>query len=106
MVIRDLHVERISVFEAEAYPPLVIDPDAPLPQSVSLQGFEPVPGWGAHVLNDLCKIELFELAQCGTLDIGKFRRPEALEKVPGVPAFERFDHLLILTHAVNNATRA
>jgi len=37
MIIGYFHVKGISVFKAETDPPLVINPDAPLPGPVTLQ---------------------------------------------------------------------
>ncbi len=44
MIIDDLNIESIAVFETETQLPLIIDPDAPLPATIMLQGFQPVRG--------------------------------------------------------------
>jgi hypothetical protein len=40
MVIRNFHIERITVFPTKANAPLIIDPNAPLPKTVAFQGFQ------------------------------------------------------------------
>jgi len=46
VIVDDFDVQRswgaLRSFEAD--PPLIIDPDAPLPLAVSLQGFQPITG--------------------------------------------------------------
>ena len=40
MVVDDFHVKSIASLEAETYPPLIVDADAPLSLAISLQGFQ------------------------------------------------------------------
>jgi hypothetical protein len=42
MTIDDLDVFRVSFMPAKTHPPLVVDPDAPLPRSVTPQHLEAV----------------------------------------------------------------
>ena len=44
MVVSDCHIERISVDKPKAHAPLVVDANAPLSGSVSVQRFQTVGG--------------------------------------------------------------
>ena len=69
MIVRDFHVQRVALLEAETYAPLVVDAHAPLSGSVAFQCFQLIARWGAHIVDDLCQIKLLQLAQCCTLKI-------------------------------------
>ena len=45
VIIDDLYIEGVAVLEAKADPPLVIDADAPLPDSVMPQHLQSVRWW-------------------------------------------------------------
>jgi len=60
VVIHDLHVERIAILEAETYTPLVVHTDAPLPCAIMLQGFQPVRGRQAQILDTVSGVQLRE----------------------------------------------
>jgi hypothetical protein len=43
--------------------PLIVDADAVLTQSISLQGFQPVSGWDAKIIDSDCSVKLVELSR-------------------------------------------
>jgi hypothetical protein len=45
VVVNDFNVTRIAVGPAETDPVLVIDPDAVLTESITLQHLQPISGW-------------------------------------------------------------
>jgi hypothetical protein len=68
MVVNDLHLLRSSVRPHETDPPLVVDPDAVLSGSVTLERFEPVTGRNTKVVEYHRGSHLTKLAQCHPLD--------------------------------------
>jgi hypothetical protein len=62
VVVDDLDVFRARWGPDEADTPLLVDPDAVLPDAVALEGFEPVPGRDFEVIQDFGGIEHDELA--------------------------------------------
>src|SRR5699024_8720103 len=68
MTVNDLHLLWSCVGPHEADPPLVVDPDAVLPDSVTLESLEPVAGRGAGGRQDLRRSHLTKLAQCDAMD--------------------------------------
>jgi hypothetical protein len=42
MVIDDLHIKGVTAHPTEAYPPLIVDPNAVLPATVTLEHLEPI----------------------------------------------------------------
>lgn len=58
VIVNDLDVVSIAIAPTEAQPPLVIDANAVLTLTVSLQGFEPIPWWAIHVVQDDGAVQL------------------------------------------------
>src|SRR5699024_8785712 len=77
VVVNDLHLLRSGVRPYETYPPLVVDPDAVLPNPITFESFEPVAGWDAEVLDGLRRSHLTKLAQCNPMD-PRIDRPHML----------------------------
>src|SRR5690625_5536447 len=57
VVVNDLHLLRSGGRPYEADPPLVVDPDAVLPGTITLESFEPIAGWDAEGLDGLRRSE-------------------------------------------------
>jgi hypothetical protein len=53
----------------KTYAPLIVDPDRVLSLPVSLQGFEPVAGWNAQVIEHPGLIQETKLSQGDVLNI-------------------------------------
>ena len=62
MVIGDLDIVGIAKFPAEADPPLVVDPDAPLAGTIAGKLFEPVAGGHAQEVESRGAVELLQPA--------------------------------------------
>jgi len=63
MVINDFDIIRMAVLPFEAYPPLIVDPDAPLAFSLTNQLFHPVSRRYAK-----------KFQSCRAMDLGQFAK--------------------------------
>ena len=85
MVVHDLYVVGVAVLPSEAYPPLVINSDTVLAQSVALQCFQLIP-WRQHeILKCPCTMEVEELAPCLTLECLEPCDPKIVKESCRVP---------------------
>jgi hypothetical protein len=105
MVIYDFDVLCASVRPAEAYAELVIDPDAVLTGAITLQGFQPIAGRHAKVIQSTGNLQLTQLPTRDGSDAGKSPNPLALCNRLCVSALERLDHNSIIMYRVNNVKR-
>jgi len=80
MVIDDLNVIGMATLKTEAYAPLIVDADAPLPDSVALQLFQLVIGRNTQVFQRFRPIDHRQLAQSHDLDIHETGNPLAIEQ--------------------------
>jgi len=102
MVIDDLNVVGVAALEAEAYAPLIVDADAPLPDPVALQLLQLVIGRNTQISQIFRPVEHRQLAQGRDLDIHETGNTLAVEQGFRVGALERRDHESILTNCVSN----
>lgn len=93
MIIDNLNVVGIARVPPKADPPLSVDADAVLRQSVTFQLFQSVRGGNAQVIERGRSVEHAELPKGGTLHIGP-QSPDRLtvEKALGVSLLETLDH--------------
>ena len=78
MIIDDFHSGRagISLRPFEANPPLLVDPDTPLPLAAALQRFKPVAG--THQVSQPCsRVELVQFVRGSAREPGEGRDPAA-----------------------------
>ncbi|OIP90209.1 MAG: hypothetical protein AUK24_04880 [Syntrophaceae bacterium CG2_30_49_12] len=80
MVINDLNVVGMAALEAEAYAPLIVNADAPLPDPVALQLLQPIIRWNTQVFQLFRTVEHRQLAQSHDLDIHETGNPLAVEQ--------------------------
>jgi hypothetical protein len=80
MVIYDLNIVCMTVLEAEAYAPLVIDADTPLTDSVALQLLQLVIWRNTQVFQLFSPVEHSQFAQSHDLDIHETGNPLAVEQ--------------------------
>lgn len=92
MVIHDLGVPGVAVREAEAEPPLVVDPDTVGSPAVAAQRLQPVPGRHPEKVERCGSVQLSELAPGDPLDGDEPPHPEAVGEPLGIPAAETPDH--------------
>src|SRR6185369_541595 len=69
VIVHDLYVFGITLFLVKAYSPLIVDPDAPLTFSFSLQSFQPVSWRDTQLLNHSGRVQLHQLTPCRLLHI-------------------------------------
>lgn len=62
VVIAELDIVDITVFEPEADTPLVVDRDRVLPLAVAFKRVQPVARWDPEILDPCGRIDLLELA--------------------------------------------
>jgi hypothetical protein len=80
MIVYDLHVIGISIVPAKANAPLIVNPDAVLPQSVSTQWFQPIPRGHSQRVEIWSRIDHPQLAHGRPFDItGQLSRMLSLE---------------------------
>lgn len=84
VVVDDFHVMRCAIAPDKAHTPLVVDADAVLPLPVALEGFEPVRGGNAQVVQAYRRIEHVELAQGHCGERLKATARAAVEKAAGL----------------------
>jgi hypothetical protein len=90
VVVHYLDILR-PIIPAKADAELVIDPHALLAGSVAFQGLQSISGRCPHVVYANGKIELLQLAHCGTLKIHESLDSVQLEQALRIRAFERLD---------------
>lgn len=93
MIVDNFNVKRVSIFPQEANPPLVIDPNAVLPLTISTQRFEPVARRGGQIAQFRRRVELSQLPQSGPFDGLEAPRGKPLKQPFSFLATERLDHL-------------
>ena len=100
MVVGALHVERISAFEAQRDPILVVDSHRVEPSQISTERVQSVPGRHFQIVKSRDRVDLIEFATHVCPEIA--RNPSsrlALDAVPDVPGRfirERPDHRIAL----------
>lgn len=81
MVVDDLDGERVAVVPAEADPPLGIDPDAVLTETISAQGFEAIPGRHSKIGQRFRSMQHQKPSTPYSLDPGESRDPVVREQL-------------------------
>ena len=103
MIIDDLDVKGVTVTPLETDPPLLVDPNAVLALSTTLQTFELIRARNRKVFQVSSRIQLLQLHQCALLNVtrntlGVLATPHLV----GFLATKGFDHGPILTLSVSN----
>lgn len=68
MVIHDLHVIGIAFQPLETNAPLVVDPDAVLPLTISTKPLEMIGGRRSQIINRHCPVQHAQFAQSAPLN--------------------------------------
>src|SRR5574340_1449694 len=93
MVVTDLDVIGITIGEAKANTPLVIDGDCMLALAISLQRVKPVPRWHPQVVESRREVDVLELAERPRQDVRrKPLRDAGREELLCAAIGERLDH--------------
>jgi hypothetical protein len=88
VVIDDFDIVGPAFCPSETDAELVIDTHAPLPGTITRKLLQPVCGRGAHVFESLRQVELLELAQGGTFNVGETPHAPKSEQGLGVIVLE------------------
>ena len=92
MIIHDFDIAGITVGEAEAEPPAVVDPDAVPADVVASQGFERIAWWNAQKGQGRSDVQLRKLASVCPLDALEPTYAKTFGKSFGLPAARVPDH--------------
>jgi hypothetical protein len=106
VIIDDLDVKGVTVAPPETDAPLLIDSDAVLTLSITLQSFELIRAWNRKILQVSSSVQLLQLHQSPLLNVtrnplGELATPNPL----GLPATKGLNHVLIITRPVSNVKR-
>ncbi len=106
MIVGDFYIEGIAVFPAEAYPPLIVDPDAVLTLSITGQLFEAIPRRDSQIGQSIGGVKHEKLLQSRAEDVPReLSRAFSLEDQFGLWVFEAPNHSTIITRRVNTVKR-
>jgi hypothetical protein len=92
MVVHDLNVESIRFNPTEANPPLIVQPDAVLPQAVAGEGLQTIPWDRSKIENHRRRMKLVQLSLSDTRDTLKSAAELAPKDLLGIVVPERPDH--------------
>src|ERR671924_888211 len=93
VVVHDLNFLGDSVGPGKADPPLVVDPDAVLTLTVTLESLQPVARWRSEIFEAHRGVEVAQLPERRSEDSGVVHPDTlALPESLGVPVPERPDH--------------
>src|SRR5260370_32692899 len=97
MIIYDLYLFCVAALPEETNPPLIIDGDAVLPFTISLESLQPIRWRQAQILESGGGINRIELHEGSLLNITRKLACELpTENSFGIPAAKRPDHGLIV----------
>lgn len=101
MIINDLDVDGTVLGPNEADPILVVYSDAVLPAAVAFECLEPVARRHFQIVQCDGRIDLVQLSECNTPEIGRqqppsHRRPDAVKDIFRGGIGERLDHPISL----------
>lgn len=92
VVVGDFNFMRISRIPAETDAPLIVDADAVLPGSITLERFEAIAGWYAQCIEAGSRIENVELIDRALKQHGGKARAPALPELFRLLVAEINDH--------------
>jgi hypothetical protein len=93
VIVADLDLEGVTVDEAKAHPPLVVDRDGMLPVAIIPQDVQPIARRDLQVVERRGQIHVLKLAHGAREHVGgKALRGPGKEQVSRAPIRERLDH--------------
>jgi hypothetical protein len=76
----DFDLVRVTILPVEADAELVVDANAVLSGAIALEGFQAIAWWRSQIIQHNRRIEIFQLAAGGALDVGKASGAGTLEQ--------------------------
>jgi hypothetical protein len=99
VIVHDFDINDILAKKTKADTPLIVDSNAPLPATLSDQGFETIAGWDSQLVNEIYSIQHRELSQGHSLNGPELVNSLSFEKCLCIAAAKRFDcHGAILSY--------
>jgi hypothetical protein len=92
MVIDDLDIPGRSIAPDETNAELVVDADAPLPDTIAGELLQPVPWRHAQRFDARGGMYHLKLSNCHGGDVGETGHTRPIEQGFGISALERLDH--------------
>ena len=106
MIVDYCNIMGIAVMPVKTYPPLVINPNAPLPCPVAAEPFKHVARRHAQKIKRGRTVKLREFAQCHTLNIPRQTFGiHAPKNLFGFGAFKMLDHGSIVARNASSVKR-
>lgn len=96
MIVHDLDVFRVPVNPAEANPKLVVDTDAVLPGTITLERFQPVARRYAQKIQRTGSVHKIEFSACHRLDVYKTLHSLPVEQCLSIGAVKALNHRCIV----------
>jgi len=104
VVIGYLNIVGITVTPSEADAPLIVDPNAVLPSTISFELLKSVPWWQPQICQLLGRVQYQQLPQGASLQPCRANML-AFEQPLRITIAEAVNHVLNITPAVNNGKR-
>jgi hypothetical protein len=93
VIINDFDAICVTLLPFETDPPLIIDPNAVLPLTISMQPLQLVSGRTAKVIERFCRIQQQKSSQGHTMySAGNLPREPSMEDLLAFPATKALDH--------------
>tara|TARA_R110000822_G_C15324207_1_gene494014 strand:+ start:1396 stop:1713 length:318 start_codon:yes stop_codon:yes gene_type:complete len=105
MVINNFDVFRTSLGPTEANPELLVDSNAVLTLTVTIQWLQHISGRYFKIIQLACSLELPNFPQGNSLEIDEAPDTTAACQLLGILTLERYDHRQIMTPSVINVKR-
>src|SRR3972149_2719236 len=101
VVIYNFSINDIAALKSKAYPPLIINTNAPLTLPAAFQGFKSVARGNSQVFYFACDIKKCQLTHGDRFKSGKPSNALSFKHRLSIPTLKRSNHESILTHYVS-----
>jgi hypothetical protein len=93
VVIDDRNLERVAVLPAETDPPLIVDPNTVLPETIAFEFLQAIARRNAEIFERLSSIDRYELSKHRALEFSRETSDGlACEEAASIPVPEALDH--------------
>ena len=95
MIVNNFNLKNLTITPRKTNPPLIIDPDAVMPFPVSFQGFQPVAGGNAQIVQRHRPVEHPQFPQGNALQVlGQFSGRLTIKELFCLPVPEPFNYTI------------